>query len=148
VRVQRQWHVHGQPRRVFSDRHEHADAASLGSRQWICCVLDFKSRRREFFLDEPTAFAAGHRPCSECRRKDAEAFAEKWCEARPLRSPPYAAEMNNVLHAERLRGRAKRLHRRKIDELPDGGFPPHERCTLRGDRTLNWNALTSVRISL
>jgi hypothetical protein len=31
-----------------------------------------------FFLDEPTAFAAGHRLCFECRRKDAETFAEKW----------------------------------------------------------------------
>jgi hypothetical protein len=51
-----------------------------------------------------------------------EAFAEKWREARRLRRPPYAAEMDNVLHAERLRGRAKRLHRRNIDELPDGEF--------------------------
>jgi hypothetical protein len=51
-----------------------------------------------------------------------EAFAEKWREARRLCRPPYAAEMDNVLHAERLRGRAKRLHRRNIDELPDGAF--------------------------
>jgi hypothetical protein len=28
--------------------------------------------------------------------------------------------MDDVLHAERLRGRAKHLHRRNIDELPDG----------------------------
>ena len=57
------------------------------SRQWICCVLDFKSRQRDvwgryytelFFLDEVTALAAGHRPCFECRRKDAEAFAGAW----------------------------------------------------------------------
>ena len=94
-------------------------------------MLDFKGRRRDiwgrsytelFFLDEPTAFAAGHRPCFECRRKDAEAFAEKWREARRLRRPPYAAEMDEVLHAERLVGRAKRLHRRNIAELPDGAF--------------------------
>ena len=64
----------------------HTDAKTLtarrwASRQWICCVLDFKGRRRDvwgrfytelFFLDEPTAFAAGHRPCFECRRKDAQ----------------------------------------------------------------------------
>ena len=51
------------------------------SRQWICCRLEFNNRHRKvwsngytelFFLDEPTAFAAGHRPCFECRRKDAE----------------------------------------------------------------------------
>ncbi len=54
------------------------------SKQWICCRLQFKNRRRQvwgnsytelFFLDEVTAFAAGHRPCFECRRKDAERFA-------------------------------------------------------------------------
>ena len=54
------------------------------SRQWICCVLDFKNRQRNvwgrfytelFFLDEVTAFGAGHRPCFECRRKDADSFA-------------------------------------------------------------------------
>ena len=60
------------------------------SRAWICCVLDFNNRRRSvwgnsytelFFLDEPTALAAGHRPCFECRRKDAEAFAGLWQQA-------------------------------------------------------------------
>jgi hypothetical protein len=114
----------------------HTDAKTLttrrwASRQWICCVLNFKGRRREiwgrsytelFFLDEPTAFAAGHRPCFECRRKDAEAFAEKWREVHQYRTPPYAAEMDSVLHAERLRGGVKRLHRRNIDELPDGAL--------------------------
>ena len=67
----------------------HADGKALtkrrwASRQWICCVLDFKGRQRDvwgryytelFFLDEVTAFAAGHRPCFECRRRDAEHFA-------------------------------------------------------------------------
>jgi hypothetical protein len=84
-------------------------ARRWASRQWICCVLDFKGRRREvwsrfytelFFLDEPTAFAAGHRPCFECRRKDAQLFAEKWGEAHRYRKSPYAAEMDNVLHTD------------------------------------------------
>src|SRR3569832_2163026 len=55
----------------------------LASRQLSCCVLDFKGRQRDvwgryytelFFLDEVAAFAAGHRPCFECRRRDAEHF--------------------------------------------------------------------------
>src|SRR5258708_302040 len=99
-----------------------------GSRQWICCVLEFKNRRRNvwgryytelFFLDEPTALAAGHRPCFECRRKDAESFAEAWRKARKLPVRPYADEMDEVLHAERLNGRGKRTHQRNIDTLPD-----------------------------
>src|SRR5258708_25245130 len=46
-------------------------------RRWITCRLEFRGRHREvlspwtwtelFFLDEATAFAAGHRPCGECR---------------------------------------------------------------------------------
>src|SRR6185437_4847604 len=73
------------------------------SRQWICCVLDFKNRQRDvwgrfytelFFLDEVTAFAAGHRPCFECRRKDAEDFAGRWQAAFKLRAPPRAPEMD------------------------------------------------------
>src|SRR6202045_5444043 len=98
----------------------HTDAKTLTarrwqSRQWICCVLDFKGRRRDvwgrfytelFFLDEPTALAAGHRPCFECRRADAEAFRRAW----PSRVPPRAAEMDATLHSERLsRGRI-RIH--------------------------------------
>jgi hypothetical protein len=112
-------------------------------------VLNFKDRRREvwgrsytelFFLDEPTAFAAGHRPCFECRRKDAQAFAKKWREVHRYHRPPYAAEMDNVLHAERLRGRVKRMYRRNIDELPDGAFIAFDGAAfaVRGDTLLHW----------
>jgi hypothetical protein len=114
----------------------HTDAKTLttrrwASRQWICCVLDFKGRQRDvwgryytelFFLDEPTAFSAGHRPCFECRRKEAEAFAEFWRKAKGIGARPYADEMDEVLHCERLDGRGKRVHRHAIDELPDGAF--------------------------
>jgi hypothetical protein len=132
----------------------HTDARTLtarrwASRQWICCVLDFKGRQRDvwgrfytelFFLDEPTALAAGHRPCFECRRKDAQKFAEHWRAAHRLRQRPYAFEMDEVLHSERLQGRSKRLHRRNIDGLPDGAFVAlgGDAFALRGDRILRW----------
>src|SRR6187402_976555 len=60
---------------------------------WIICELRFKGRYREimspnlwtelFFLDEATAFAAGHRPCFECRRDDAKRFKQCWIEGNP-----------------------------------------------------------------
>ena len=80
------------------------------SRAWICCRTDFRGRHRDvmgasyteiFFLDEATALAAGHRPCFECRRAAAKAFAAAW----PRRAgapPPDAASMDRMLHAERL----------------------------------------------
>jgi hypothetical protein len=118
-------------------------------RQWICCVLTFKERHHDvwgqfytelFFLDEPTALAAGHRPCFECRRQDAENFAEYWRKAQGKRRRPRAAEMDRVLHRERLHGRAKRRHRRSIDGLPDGVFIALDGATfaLRGAALLRW----------
>jgi len=119
------------------------------SRQWICCVLEFKNRQRDvwgryytelFFLDEVTALAAGHRPCFECRRKEAEAFAEAWRQAFRLGSRPRADEMDLVLQAERLDGRNKRRHRRNIDGLPDGAFVALEEgaWAVRGNALLHW----------
>ena len=119
------------------------------SRAWICCVLEFKNRQRDvwgrfytelFFLDEVTALAAGHRPCFECRRKDAMAFAELWAEAFKLKSRPRAGDMDDVLHRERLDGRAKRRHRRAIDDLPDGAVVAMEEgaFAVRGNALLQW----------
>jgi hypothetical protein len=116
------------------------------SKQWICCVLEFNNRHRKvwgnsytelFFLDEVTAFAAGHRPCFECRRKDAEHFATLFSgKARRASAPA----MDLVLHDERLDGKAKRTHRRSIDELPDGAMIAldGEAFAVRGQHLLPW----------
>jgi hypothetical protein len=114
------------------------------SKQWICCKLEFNNRHRKvwgdsyselFFLDEVTAFAAGHRPCFECRRQDAQAFAALF----PRRHK--APEMDAVLHAERLNGKAKRLHRRGIDTLPDGAMVVigGAAFAVRGKHLLRWS---------
>jgi hypothetical protein len=127
----------------------HTDAQGLTarrwvSRQWICCVLEFKGRQRDvwgryytelFFLDEVTAFAAGHRPCFECRRKDAVEFAERFPGGRMS-----APAMDDMLHAERLDGKSKRIHRRNIGTLPDGAMIVRdgEPCAVRGGKLLRW----------
>jgi hypothetical protein len=124
-------------------------ARRWASRQWICCLLTFKERHRDvwgrfytelFFLDEPTALAAGHRPCFECRRQDAENFAEYWRKAQGKGRRPRATEMDQVLHRERLHGRAKRRHRRSVDGLPDGVFIALDGAAfaLCGDALLGW----------
>ncbi len=129
----------------------HDDERRLGARrwtskQWICCVLDFHGRHRRvwgdgytelFFLDEVTAFAAGHRPCFECRHKDAHHFATLFS---GTRRRARARAMDEVLHAERLDGKAKRTHRRKIDDLPDGAMIALDGAAfaVRGKRLLRW----------
>lgn len=83
------------------------------SRAWIACESAFRGRHRDvwgagytelFFLDEATALAAGHRPCFECRRAEAVAFAAAWARAAGG-PPPRAGAMDRVLHAERTGAR-------------------------------------------
>lgn len=125
------------------DRARRLGTRRWASKQWICCVLDFKNRHRRvwgdsytelFFLDEVTAFAAGHRPCFECRRKDAQEFARLF--PRAHRAPA----MDDVLHRERLDGRAKCLHRLALDTLPDGSMIAQggEAFAVRGGHLLRW----------
>jgi hypothetical protein len=92
-------------------------------KRWISCRLEFRGRSRPggpmppnrytglFFLDDATAFAAGHRPCAECRREDYVRFMELVGETR-------AGAVDERLHAERL----GRKPEREIASLPDGAF--------------------------
>jgi hypothetical protein len=100
---------------------------------WLTCVCEFRGRRRQvmggrswtelFFLDEATAFAAGHRPCFYCRRDDANRFRAAWEQGNRV-ADVLAPEMDAVLHRERLDGRKKRLHAlpMALNELPDGAM--------------------------
>jgi hypothetical protein len=95
-------------------------------RRWIACQLRFRGWHRSpllqpgrftelFFLDEATAFAAGHRPCALCRRDDYNRFLA-------LTAEPGADAIDTRLHVERLDGRARRRHEAVLAELPDGAF--------------------------
>jgi len=106
---------------------------SHGSDLWITCALEFRGRRHEqwrphhytflFFHDEAVSFAAGHRPCAECRRESYRAYQQAWAEGLGVEVPS-AKEMNRQLHAERIvRGTSRRrLHPMPWADLPDGAF--------------------------
>ncbi|KZX92679.1 MAG: hypothetical protein ACU0CJ_02270 [Sulfitobacter sp.] len=98
-------------------------------KNWVCCVLSFKGRRRQlmalrhytelFFLDEAVAFAAGHRPCAECRAADYRRF-RACCDV----SGP-AAALDRQLHSERAVPRVFQQRRQagvEVHDLPDGAF--------------------------
>jgi hypothetical protein len=99
------------------------------AKAWITCTCEFRGRRRDvmatrswtelFFLDEATALAAGHRPCFYCRRADANAFRAAWERGNGV-SDARAPDIDKVLHAERLNGKAKRLHElpAPVEKLP------------------------------
>src|SRR6478735_9140684 len=119
----------------------HDDAGRIrrlySTKRWIACRLRFRDWHRAplmqpgrftelFFLDEATAFAAGHRPCALCRRADYNRFAAFW---QQLHSGHVGADaMDEQLHAERLTpvGRPSEherlIHDERYDALPDGTF--------------------------
>jgi len=100
---------------------------------WITCLCEFRGWRRPvmgrrswtelFFLDEATAFAAGHRPCFFCRRDDANRFRAAWEKGNGVKGVR-AREMDAALHRERLERGKKRLHSLPMPaaELPDGAM--------------------------
>jgi len=139
-------------RGILHDAHGRVRRAWAG-KLWICCLLEFRGRRdpvmapghytRLFFLDEPTALAAGHRPCAYCRREAYRAFQSAWAAGNSslgFGPTPRAAEMDRVLHEERIGpGGSKRLHEADLASLPDGSFiQEHERSALLVWRGTLW----------
>lgn len=114
----------------------HDDQRTIGKthahQNWVTCVLSFKDRKRPlmapgrytelFFLDEATSFAAGHRPCAECRRDRYKAFVAAWQEAQgaaePGRSLPHT--IDRALHKARIHRREKVTFDAPVADLPDG----------------------------
>lgn len=119
---------------IHNDRKEITHA--FKHKAWITCALEFKNRKRTvmspnrwtelFFLDEATAFAAGHRPCFECRREDATKFKRAWIEG----NPTYKLDMSTsiraidaIIHGERIGANGtKVIHSGLLSEIPEGTF--------------------------
>jgi hypothetical protein len=108
---------------------------------WIICACRYKDRPPRdvmgynprggakagwtelFFLDEPTALAAGHRPCFTCRRERAKDFIGRFAVTSGIASPK-VNDLDRRLHAARLASRGKPLviSGRELRQLPDGAF--------------------------
>ena len=120
-------------------------------RRWIACRLRFRDWHRSplmqpgrftelFFLDEATAFAAGHRPCALCRREDYVRLGMIWGELHPHQAGADAIDAQ--LHSERLAPgtRRRRRHEARLGELPDGAFVLREGAPwlVLGTELLRW----------
>jgi hypothetical protein len=109
-------------------------------RAWIVCRLSFRDRRVAqwaprrytplFFHDEAVAYAAGHRPCGECRRGDYLAY-------RDAAGAATVSDLDARLHAERRDGPARASWR----DLPDGAFVLSSAgpALVLGDRIVGWD---------
>jgi len=103
---------------------------------WITCVLEFRGRHREvmqpnrwtelFFLDEATAFSAGHRPCFQCRYADHQRFKTYWLKGNPewgfdMKTP--ISKIDDIIHLERLStDQSKVTYKEQLTILPNGTF--------------------------
>ena len=123
-------------------------------RRWIACRLEFRGWTRApllqpgrftelFFLDEVTAFAAGHRPCALCRNEDYQKFVTLWHKLHPG-DDPGADAIDARLHAERVEptSRGQRRHEDDFETLPDGAFVLYGDAPylVLGERLLQWTA--------
>lgn len=119
----------------------HNAAGKLGAsrwqgKRWITCHLSFKDRPAQkinkeghytqlFFCDEATSFAAGHRPCAECRRDDWRRFLVHWEMAHNLPADRHvkADDVDKALHESRVgRNRVQRRFSARLGSLPEGAF--------------------------
>ena len=104
-------------------------------KSWVTCALEFNGVHRPvfdmgayselFFLDEATAFAAGHRPCNYCRKPRYAEFKAAWLRTnRPdaVGNTPIT-EIDKVLHAERaIPGGGKVVFSALVKDLPTGAM--------------------------
>jgi hypothetical protein len=120
---------------IHNDRKEIVHNHAV--KYWITCVLTYKDVKRVvmtpkrwtelFFLDEATAFAAGHRPCGFCRHGDFKRFKNLWMAANGAR---YDLEGNvkmdvidGFIHKERLDEKGfQRTFKAVLSSLPTGTF--------------------------
>lgn len=132
---------------------------------WITCLLEFRGRRIPqwapghytplYFHDEAVAFAAGHRPCAECRRPAFRAFLDALAAADPDGpdgigagrgpAPSRAPDLDRLLDDQR---RYPRTARRRLPEcswrdLPDGTFVVANGgpAVLIGDALIEWTSV-------
>ena len=109
---------------------------SFKLKAWITCKLEFNGRKRQvmtphrytelFFLDEATSFAAGHRPCFECRRTDYQTFKSFWLKGNPgygFNEETSIKKIDGILHKERIgKGKSKLFFEESIGTIPNGSF--------------------------
>jgi hypothetical protein len=109
-------------------------------KSWVTCLLNYKEIRRPkpfspgnyselFFLDEATAFAAGHRPCGYCQRERSNEFKSAWLAANvPVgQHRDFSMKaLDATLHEERAaKGGAKVTYEAEVSSLPSGVMFEH-----------------------
>lgn len=117
--------------------------------RWITCALEYQGIKRNplmapnsytelFFLDEPTSYSAGHRPCGDCRKDRYKVFKAAWAKAFPGQDQS-ASGIDKALHASRLNAdNSQRTWQALLSELPEGTMIELEGLTILLWRGRQW----------
>jgi len=101
---------------------------------WVTCMLEYGDTHRDelfaegsyselFFLDEATAFAAGHRPCAQCRNQRYKDFKAAWVAANGdhvSADDPPIAKIDQEMQKERYTQGEKKTYEAGLETLPAG----------------------------
>jgi len=116
---------------------------------WVTCSLECGDTHRDelfaegnyselFFLDEATAFAAGHRPCAACRYQRYKDFKAAWVAAnvdRVSTDNPPILKVDQALQQDRyIQGGEKKTYDAVLETLPAGTI-----FELNGSAFLVWS---------
>ena len=95
-------------------------------------------------MDEATSFAAGHRPCFECRRSEADNFKTCWLKAHPeygFNRQTSISYIDDIIHHQRISNQNDKItYQENVDTLPDGTFVlfDDEPYLIKSRRLLQW----------
>ena len=122
-------------------------------KSWVACDMHFGGIDRRplfklgsyselFFLDEATAYSAGHRPCGYCQRQRYQDFKSLWEARFSDGQAVHIKKIDTQLHLERVGpARSKLTYEAILDNLPDGTFVEIDGAPylLQGDRLSRWS---------
>jgi hypothetical protein len=120
---------------------------------WVACNPNFKGIDRRplfqphsyselFFLDEVTAYSAGHRPCWECRREQYVNFKSSWEKHFTDGEPLLIKQIDKQLHSDRtIRGGKKLTYDVMLSDLPNGTIVEIDGTAylVQGKKLLEWS---------
>ena len=124
-----------------------------GHSNWVSCVTNYKNIKRAvfsannyselFFLDEVTAFAAGHRPCGGCQNQRYKQFKKAWLSANHADQLLPIKTLDKIIHSDRLNtDNKKKTFQAKISDLPIGTMFEYEGKAIaifKGNHYLVWS---------
>lgn len=113
-------------RGTLGPKHYSLPQPHAPNKPWITCLLKENGKplpkvdvkyTRLFFLDEVTAFAAGHRPCRQYQFQRYDLFDKMWTKAFGKKAPHF----DDALHCDRCHeDGTKRIFSSPLAELPSG----------------------------